>query len=79
MMLHEPSWLVYEQSLPVIANVSRTVFNFFNPDQPLNAVREGFIPDATTCNFASSPLIGDIVSPGYGLVLPFDPLPIGAQ
>lgn len=79
MMLHEPSWLVYEQSLPVIANVSRTVFNFFNPDRPLDQVREGFIPDATTCNFASSPLIGDIVSPGYGLVLPFDPLPIGAQ
>ncbi len=79
MMLHQPNWLVYSESLPVIANVSRTVYNFFNVDAPLEQIRDGSIPDATTCNFASSPLIGDIMSPSFGDTLPFDPLPLGSQ
>lgn len=77
MMLHQPEWLVYQESLPVIAGVSQTVYNFYNPDLQLPQIREGFIPDATTCNFASSPLISDIVSPSYARTLPFDPLPLG--
>lgn len=77
MMLHEPTWLQYEQSLPVIANVSRTVYNFYNPDAPLAEVREGFIPPANECNYAGSPLIADLISPTYGQSLPFEPLPLG--
>lgn len=63
MMLHQPSWLIYDESLPVIADVSRRVFNFYNPDAPLDEVREGFIPDAPTCNFANTPLILDLRQP----------------
>lgn len=79
MMLFQPSWLVYSESLPVIANVSRTVFNFFNTDTPLDQIRDGFIPDTASCNYASSPLISDIVSPSFGRTLPFEPLPLGTQ
>jgi hypothetical protein len=63
MMLHQPEWLDYSQSLPVIAEASRTVYNFYNPDAPLEQVREGFIPEANTCNFAGTPLITDLRQP----------------
>lgn len=67
MMLHQPSWLEYSESLPVIAETSRMVYNFYNPDTPLPEVREGFIPEATTCNFAGSPLINELTSPVFEL------------
>lgn len=60
MMLHQPSWLFFNESLPVIAEVSRTIYNFYNPDAPLDEVREGFIPEAPTCNFAGTPLIDEL-------------------
>jgi SH3-like domain-containing protein len=61
MMLHQPSWLFFNESLPVIAEVSRTIYNYYNPDNPLDEVREGFIPEAPTCNFAGTPLIDDLM------------------
>lgn len=73
MMLHEPKWLVYEQSLATIATVSQQIYNFFNADNPIPEIRDGFIPDALQCNYASSPLISDIVSPYYAENPPFDP------
>lgn len=63
MMLHQPTWLEYAQSLPVIAEVSRTVYNYYNPGAPLPAIRDGFIPDAPTCNFANTPLVVDLRQP----------------
>ncbi|HLV36871.1 MAG TPA: serine hydrolase [Spirillospora sp.] len=62
MMLFQPTWLNFQESLPVIAEVSRQVYNFYNPDAPLEAIREGFIPEAGSCNFAGSPLIDDLTS-----------------
>lgn len=63
MMLHQSEWLNYGESLPVIAEVSRQVYNYYNPNNPQESVREGFIPDATTCNFAGTPLITDLRQP----------------
>ncbi|MCB9459467.1 MAG: serine hydrolase [Anaerolineaceae bacterium] len=63
MMLHQPEWLDYSESLPVIAESSRAVYNYFNPDAQMAQIREGFIPEATTCNFANTPLITDIRQP----------------
>jgi uncharacterized protein YraI len=60
---HQPNWLNFEESLPVIAEASRMVYNFYNPFTPLPAVREGFIPEATTCNFAGTPLVNDLRQP----------------
>jgi beta-lactamase class A/uncharacterized protein YraI len=62
MMLHQPDWLYFEESLPVIAEVSRQVYNYYNPDAPLAEVRDGFIPEAGSCNFAGTALIGDLMS-----------------
>lgn len=62
-MMFQPTWLDYGESLPVIAEISRMVYNFYNPEAPLAAIREGFIPEATTCNFAGTPLIADLRQP----------------
>ncbi len=38
-VMHGPTWLNFEQSEPVVAEISRTVYNYYNPDQPLPEVR----------------------------------------
>ena len=62
MMLYQPEWLNFTESLPVIAEASRLVYNYFNPAAPMPAIRDGFIPEAPTCNFAGTPLIDDLVA-----------------
>lgn len=62
MMLFQPTWLNFQESLPVIAEVSRQVYNYYNPDAPMTAIRDGFIPEAGTCNFAGTPLIDDLMA-----------------
>lgn len=76
MMLFQPEWLQYAESLPVVAEVSRMVYNYYNPTAPQDVVREGSIPPTEDCNFAGSPLVTDLMSPLYGATLtaPFDPL-----
>ncbi|MCU0512003.1 MAG: SH3 domain-containing protein [Anaerolineae bacterium] len=59
-MMFQPDWLNFQESLPVMAEISRTVYNFYNPAAPMPAIREGFIPEAPTCNFAGTPLIADL-------------------
>ena len=61
MMMFQPEWLNFQESLPVIAEVSRQVYNYFNPDQPQEFIRDGFIPEANTCNYAGDPLVGDLM------------------
>jgi len=62
-LMYQPSWLNFAESLPVMAESSRQVYNYYNPQAPQPAVREGFIPAATTCNFANTPLILDLRQP----------------
>ncbi len=61
MTLFQPEWLNFQESLPVIAEVSRTVYNFYNPENPMPAIRDGYIPEAGTCNFAGTPLVADLM------------------
>lgn len=62
MMLFQPTWLNFQESLPTIAEVSRQVYNYYNPDAPMEAIRDGFIPEAGSCNFAGSLLIDELTS-----------------
>ncbi len=62
MMLYQPTWLNFQESLPVIAEVSRQVYNYYNPDASMDAIRDGFIPETANCNFAGTPLIDDLTS-----------------
>ena len=61
LLLHQPQWLNFQQSLPLMAEVSRLVYNFYNPDEPLAIVREGYIPDAGSCDFTAAPLIDELL------------------
>lgn len=54
-------YLSFATTLPVFSESSRQVYNYFNPDTPQLENREGFIPDAPTCNFAGTPLISDLM------------------
>ena len=66
MMLHQPQWLNFQESLPLIAEVSRRVYNYFNPERPQEAVRDGYIPDANDCNYAGDPLVVDLMQSVWG-------------
>ncbi len=61
MMMYQPTFLNFQESLPVIAEVSRMVYNYFNPDQPQPFIRDGFIPETNSCNYAGDPLVGDLM------------------
>lgn len=65
MMMYQPVWLVFEQSLPLVAETSRLMYNFLNPDTPLGEIRDGFIPETQNCNYAGSTLADEIASPYF--------------
>lgn len=61
MLLFQPEWLNFQESLPLFAEVSRRVYNHFNPEQPQESGREWVIPDAKSCNYFGSPLVVDLL------------------
>lgn len=63
MMLYQPQWLNFQESLPLIAEVSRRVYNFFNPERQQPEIRDGYIPEAGACNYNGDPLVIDIMQP----------------
>lgn len=56
-------FLEFGDSLPGFAESSRMVYNYFNPNVQLAGIRDGFIPDAPSCNLAGDSLIGDLMQP----------------
>jgi len=65
MMLFQPDWLNFQESLPLFAEVSRRVYNHFNPEQPQGSGREWFIPDANSCNYFGDPLVVDLLQSSW--------------
>jgi len=63
MMMFQPEWLVFSESLPLVAETSRLMFNFLNPSTPLGHIRDGYIPPTESCNYAGSQLADELVSP----------------
>ena len=61
MLLFQPEWLNFQESLPLFAEVSRRVYNHFNPEQPQLEGREWNIPEAQSCNYFNDPLVGDLL------------------
>jgi hypothetical protein len=53
--------LSFTDSLPIIAEVSREVYNYYNPTEPLLAVRDGYIPTVDECNYtADNSLVSEL-------------------
>lgn len=61
--MFQPQWLSFDESLPVMAEVSRQIYNYYNPTALMPAIREGYIPTTAECNFANTPLITDLRQP----------------
>ncbi len=61
-VLHNPTWLDYEESFPLIAEMTRTVFNYFNPDTPLDRIRPADVPDASSCNLFGSVVVQNLMA-----------------
>lgn len=63
--VHNPEWLNFGESAPLIEEMSRTVYNYFNADAPLAQTRviEG-LGDVNACiqSLLSSPVIPDLMS-----------------
>ncbi len=61
LLLHQPQWLNFQLSLPLMAEISRLLYNHYNPQNALPAIRAGTIPEAGSCNFSASPLIEELL------------------
>jgi beta-lactamase class A len=58
--VHNPGWMNFEESFPLIANITRMVYNYYNPSAPLAAVREGEVSDV--CTVLGNPLVEELLS-----------------
>ncbi|MBK8026398.1 MAG: serine hydrolase [Chloroflexi bacterium] len=57
-VLHNPSYLEFAESEPIVEEGARLVYNYFNPDAPLGEVRP---PDVDgTCNLLASPVVAEM-------------------
>ncbi len=65
MALFQPEWLNFQESLPLFAEASRRVYNYFNPQQPQETDREWVIPDAKSCNYFGDPLVVDLLQASW--------------
>ena len=50
-VLHNPTWLNFEDSFPLIEDISLTVYNYFNPDAPMTTPRISNVPEM--CDMAA--------------------------
>ena len=61
MLLFQPEWLNFQESLPLFTEVSRRIYNHFNPQQPYLDERDWTIPDANSCNYFGDALALDLL------------------
>jgi len=64
-MMYQPVWLNFGESLPLAAEISREIYNDLNPDAPMDAIRDGYIPPTEDCNYTGSQLAEELVSPYF--------------
>ena len=62
MLLFQPEWLNFQESLPLFTEVSRRIYNFFNAQQPYLDDRDWTIPDVNSCNYFGDALVADLLA-----------------
>ena len=66
MALYQPETILFPDTLPVVANASREVYNYYNPGSLLDEPREGFIPAVDDCSYAPAhPLVFELTDPDF--------------
>jgi uncharacterized protein YraI/beta-lactamase class A len=63
--LHAPTWLDFQVSFPLITNMARETYNYFNPTTPLDANRDPFIVPVEECQVTTNPIIDELTSINY--------------
>lgn len=58
MALHQPQWLPYEVSWPAMAEITRMIYNAYNPDAPLDAIHPETVDE--TCWLEGNPLLAEL-------------------
>jgi len=64
--LHTPVFLNYEDSFPLLTELSRTVYNHYNPDAPIAETRDSFIVPVADCDLLGNPVIENLMSASFG-------------
>jgi uncharacterized protein YraI/beta-lactamase class A len=64
-VLHNPTWLDFSESFPLIAEISRAVYNYYNPDAPVENIRPADVPDANSCTLFGSPVVEILMSGSF--------------
>jgi uncharacterized protein YraI len=64
--LHSPVWLDFSESFPLISEMSRTIYNYFNPTVPLDTPRTPNIVEVNQCQVAGTPIIDELTSYSFG-------------
>ncbi len=57
--VHNPIWLDFSESFPLIAEITRTIYNYYNPTAPLAEIRQETVPE---CDLFGNPLVDDLMS-----------------
>jgi beta-lactamase class A len=61
-VLHNPTWLDFSESFPLMAEISRIVYNFYNPDSPVESIRPANVPDANSCTLFGSAVVENLIA-----------------
>ncbi len=64
-VLHNPTWLDFSESFPLTAEISREVYNYYNPDSPVEAIRPANVPDANSCTVFGTPLVENLMAGAF--------------
>ncbi len=59
-IVHNPTWVDSSESFPLISEVARSVYNYYNPNAPEGQVNEAV--SAEQCQILGNPLIQDMVN-----------------
>ncbi len=59
-IVHNPTWIDSSESFPLISEVARSVYNYYNPNAPEGQVNEAI--SAEQCQILGNPLIQDLVN-----------------
>jgi uncharacterized protein YraI len=63
--LHNPVWLDFGESFPLITGISRTIYNYYNPDAPMETDREPYIVETAECNVMGTPILDELTSMNF--------------
>jgi hypothetical protein len=60
--LHNPTWLDFSESFPLITEMSRTIYNYYNPTAPVLTDRQPYIVPVEDCKVAGTPIVDELMS-----------------